>query len=304
MLLSFPVGMFVVFYTEIGGDINFEYPISSLDFFGENDFLFPFEITLGDVFVVLWSIYVAIFAISILGPKTDFLKSLSSILTQGKLETPSNYMIAITKWFSILILASVIIDQIQQQFGITNNPPLNDNNLIQFLYVSQSPIIEEVLFRIILIGLPLFVFYSHKSSFSYFFKSLWTPNSLQISNIRNPLILISLVGVFFGFAHLMGGEAWSEGKFAQATVSGIILGWLYFRFGLICAILVHWATNYFVYSYANFISQTNNISIEASFLHPLINTLEIIFIISGIFSVAVILLNYFISRNEKQLKID
>jgi membrane protease YdiL (CAAX protease family) len=116
--------------------------------------------------------------------------------------------------------------------------------------------------------------------------------------------MVVLGGIFFGFAHILSAESWSEAKFAQATASGIILGWLYFRFGLITSILVHWGMNYFIFSYVNYISQINNITIEAGFSHSLINTMEIIFLISGIFSLSILILNYFNSKKVPQLKID
>ena len=305
MLLSFPFGLFVVFDTDIGDDINFQYPLNSLDIFKEIRYLIPFDIEIGDVFIVLWSIYAILFTIAMFGPDKGFLKTLSANLSNGKLETKSNYMIAITKWFSILILISIIIDFIQQGFGIVTVPPSVNNDLTQFLYVSLSPIVEELGFRVILIGLPLFVFYSHKLSIKHFFKSLWNPNrNLHIYDFRKILFLIVLVGIFFGLAHIMTGEPWSEGKFAQATASGIILGWLYFRFGLMPAILVHWGTNYFIFSYANFVSQINEITIEAAFSHPLINTMEMLFLISGIFSISVLLITYFNSKKEQKLKIE
>ncbi|TAK21073.1 MAG: CPBP family intramembrane metalloprotease [Nitrosarchaeum sp.] len=305
MLLSFPFGLFVVFDTDVGNDINFQYPLNSLDIFKEIRYLIPFDIEIGDVFIVLWSVYAILFTIAMFGPDKGFLKTLSANLSNGKLETKSNYMIAITKWFSILILISVIIDFIQQGFGIVTVPPSVDNDLTQFLYVSISPIVEELGFRVILIGLPLFVFYSHKLSIKHFFKSLWNPNrNLHIYDFRKILFLIVLVGIFFGLAHIMTGEPWSEGKFAQATASGIILGWLYFRFGLVPAILVHWGTNYFIFSYANFVSQINEITIEAAFSHPLINTMEMLFLISGIFSISVLLITYFNSKKEQKLKIE
>ncbi|MEK6817801.1 MAG: CPBP family glutamic-type intramembrane protease, partial [Thermoproteota archaeon] len=226
MLLSFPFGVFVVFNTDIGDDINFQYPLNNLDIFKELGYLTPFDIEIGDVFIVLWSIYAILFTIAMFGPDKGFLKALSANLSHEKLETKSNYMITITKWFSILILMSIIIDFIQQGFGIVTVPPSVDNNLAQFLYVSLSPIVEELGFRVILIGLPLFVFYSHKLSIKHFFKSIWNPNrNLHIYDFRKTLFLIVLVGIFFGLAHIMTGEPWSEGKFAQATVSGIILGW-------------------------------------------------------------------------------
>jgi len=305
MLLSFPIGVFVIFNTDIGGDINFQYPLSSIAIFEKIDYRIPFDIEIGDVFIVLWSIYAILFTISMFGPDKGFLKALAANLSHEKLETKSNYLIIITKWFSILILISIIIDFIQQGFGIATVPPLVKNDLTQFLYVSASPIVEEFGFRVILIGLPLFVFYSHKLSIKHFFKSLWNPNrNLHIYDFKKSLFLIVLVGIFFGLAHIMTGEPWSEGKFAQATASGIILGWLYLRFGLITAILVHWATNYFIFAYANFLSQINEITIEEAFSHPLINTMEILFLISGAFSISVLLINYFNSKKEQKLKIE
>jgi len=305
MLLSFPFGVFVVFDTDVGGDINFEYPVSNFDVFKEIGHQLHFDIQIGDIFIVLWSVYAILFTISILGPDKGFPKTLSSILTHGKLDTKSNYLITITQWFSILILISAIIDFIQQGFGIVNIPPHVDNNLTQFLYVSLSPIVEELAFRVILIGLPLFFFFTHKFSVNHFFNSLWNPNrNLHVYDLRKVLFMVVLGGIFFGFAHILSAESWSEAKFAQATASGIILGWLYFRFGLITSILVHWGMNYFIFSYVNYISQINNITIEAGFSHSLINTMEIIFLISGIFSLSILILNYFNSKKVPQLKID
>ena len=296
MLLSFPMGIFVVFHTDVGDDINFDYPLSDLDIF--DNVSFPaIDVTIGDVFVVLWSIYAILFAIAILGPKRGFLQTLSPILSHGKIISQSNYLVAITKWFSILILVSAIITLIQEGFGIQTLPPPSDNDLVQFFYITLSPITEEIIFRTLLIGIPLFTMYSHKFSLSLFFKSLWNPSLyLDILDSKKAIILIVLVGVIFGFAHIATGEPWSEGKFAQATASGIILGWLYFRFGLLPTILVHWGTNYFVYSYANFVSQVNEISLESAFYHPLITTLEIIFLIAGVLALMVLIANYILTK--------
>jgi hypothetical protein len=295
MVLSFPLGAYVMFQSELGGDINFEFPINLFDIF---------EIEIGDAFVILWVIYVIIFSIAMSGPKQDFIKTMSSLLSDGKLTRHTNYMVAVTKWFSILILVSAIINFIQEGFGISTIPPPVENDLIQFFYVSLAPITEEIGFRVLLIGLPLLAFYSHKVSVKHFFKGLWSPsNNLHIYETRRAIILILIVAVFFGLAHIISGEPWSGGKFAQATISGLILGWVYFRYGLISAILVHWATNYFVFSYVDFISQISFISVEDAFSHSLVSTMEIIFLISGVLSVCVLIINYFYSKQKPVLDI-
>jgi len=304
LLVSFPIGIFVVFESDIGDDINYEFPLTHLELFhGTEMYQAPIDISIGDVFVILWTFYLILFVIAILGPKLGFLKSLSSIISFGKYEINSNYLINVIKWFSILVLISVLINFIQEQFSIETIPPLVDNDLIQFFYVSLAPLVEEFGFRLILIGVPLFAIYSHKSSVKHFIKCLWNPSTLDIHDYKKAIFLIVFVGVVFGFAHIALGESWSEGKFAQATASGIILGWVYLRYGFVASLLIHWATNYFIFSYANFISQLNFISIEDAFSHSLMSSLELLFLITGSLSICILLVRRFYSRKVSDLEI-
>jgi hypothetical protein len=305
MFLAFPLGAYVMFNSELGDDINFQFPLNQFELFLAGfGFSIPINVEVGDAFIALWLFYIIFFTIAMMGPKEGFLKTMSSLLSHGKLQTKSNYMVAVTKWFSILILISAIINFTQELFGVSTIPPVIENDLTQFFYVSLAPLTEEIGFRVILIGIPLFAFYSQRTSVKYFFKSLWSPSdNLHIYNSRRALLLIVIVAAFFGLSHILSGDPWSNGKFAQATASGIILGWLYFRFGFVAAILVHWATNYFVFSYVNFISQISFISVEEAFSHSLIGTMEIIFLISGVLSITVLVINYFYSKRKPALEV-
>lgn len=294
-----------MFNSDLGDDINFEFPINNFEIFVAGiGFTIPTNVEIGDAFIVLWTIYIILFTIAMIGPKEGFLKTMSLFVSKGKIKMSSNYMVVVTKWFSILILVSAIINFIQEGFGVSTVPPPVTNDLLQFFYVSLAPLTEEIGFRVILIGLPLYALYSQRTSIRYFLRGLWSPSTnLQIHESRRAIILIVIIAVFFGFSHIISGEAWSNGKFFQATASGIILGWLYFRFGLISAILVHWGTNYFIFSYANFISQISLISVEEAFSHSLLNTIEIIFLISGVLSISVLLINYYYSKQKTSLEI-
>jgi hypothetical protein len=294
LLISFPVGIYVVFETNIGDDINYDYPITHLDIFEQTNFYqSSFELSIGDVFVILWVFYLAMFVFSILGPKQNFLKSISSLISMGTYEIKLNYMFAITKWLSILVFISALINFIQESFGIITVPPLGGNDLIQFFYVSLAPLLEEFIFRIILLGIPLFVLYSGRASLRYFFKCLWSPSSLNILDSKKAIFLIIFVGISFGFAHIAFGDSWSEGKFAQATAGGIILGWVYLRYGFVASLLIHWATNYFIFAYAHFISQINYVPLELAFSNPLMSSLELLFLSSGMLAICMIFLNKF-----------
>jgi len=305
MILSFPLGAYVVFNSNLEDSVGYDFPLSGFDFFPAGiGFEIPIEFELGDVFVVLWCMFIIIFSIAVLGPKRNFLKALSPIMSEGKYESKSNYLVSVIKWFSILIVISVIIDFAQNSIGISTEPPETSDVLIQFFNVTAAPISEEIGFRVMLIGIPLFLMYSHRTSIKLFFKSLWNPTqAIHIYETKKPLILIVVVGIFFGLSHIISGEPWSLGKFAQASASGIIIGWVYFKHGLPSAILVHWSTNYFIFAYAYFLADINEITIKDAFSHSLTNSLEILLFITGIISIAMLILNYVGLKKEKSLEV-
>jgi hypothetical protein len=298
MIVSFPLGAYAIYNSNIGDDIDYSFPLEKFDIFiaGLNIQL-PIEYEIGDVFVIFWAIFIILFVIAFLGPKKNFIKTIGDILSNEKNSLNDNYMLNIIKWFSILVLISAVITIIQESFGIITEPPDTANDLILFLQISVAPITEEIGFRLVLIGIPLFLIYSHKSSIKFFFKSLWVPHStLHIYETKKAITIIVIVGIFFGVAHVISGEPWTTGKILQASIGGIILGWVYFRYGLAAAIILHWATNYFIYSYLFLISEINGISVHNASSHSMIGTFEIILIISGIISAAMMLLNYKNSR--------
>ncbi len=301
MILSFPIGTYLVFNSEIGNDITYEYPMNDLSvFLAGIGFQIPVEFELGDGFIVLWCLFLILFAVTIFGPKKSFANVLQSIISFGKYhQLQDNYIITAIKWFSILVVVSGVIISVQEFFGISVEKTGAPNQLIQFFQILLAPLVEEIGFRVMLIGLPLFALYSCKSSLRFFVKSLWRPwHNLDITDLKKPLLIIIIVAIFFGISHVISGEAWSAGKFAQATVSGLIIGWVYFRYGLAPAILIHWAANYFIYSYAYIVADINKIPVETAFTHSLLNGLELTLIATGVISIVILVLNYVFSKKH------
>jgi hypothetical protein len=300
MILSFPIGLYVMFNSEIGKDIDYHYPIDGLDLFlGGIGYKVPISFEIGDAFIIVWTIFLILFSISCFGPEDSLLTTLSNLMSKGWRNLQGNALMNMMIWFSILVLFSVTIEIIQQSFGIKIESPHVDNNLIRFFQLSASPLTEETGFRIILIGIPLFFIYSYIPSWKIFFKSLWRPSKyLSIENYRKSIILIITIGLFFGAAHIISGTPWSTGKISQATVSGIIIGWVYVRYGFAPAVLIHWATNYFLFSYLFFIlnlSQSPTIN-ESS--NPFSNTLELIIISTGIIALTIKILSRLEARKD------
>src|SRR3989304_3307390 len=158
------LGAYVVFNSNIEDGVRFDFPINGFDFFPAGiGFEIPIQFELGDVFIGLWGVFVILFSIAMFGPKTNFLKALSSIMSEGKYESKSNYLVSVIKWFAILIVVSGIIDFIQESVGITTQPPQQSDSLIQFFEITAAPISEEIGFRVMLIGVPLFLFFIRTS---------------------------------------------------------------------------------------------------------------------------------------------
>ena len=294
-----------MYNSSIGDDIDFHFPAERFDvFIAGLNLGIPLEYEIGDLFIIFWSIFVILFVMAFLGPKEIFPKLISKILNKKTINLESNYLVNVIKWFSVIVVVSGIINYIQESFGISTLPPASTNDLMLFLAITISPITEEIGFRLMLIGIPLFAIFAHKSSLKFFFASLWNPHAnLHIMNNWKPIAIIVLVGVFFGVAHIISGEPWSNGKFAQAAISGIIIGWVYYRYGLLSAILVHWATNYFIYAHILFVSDLNQLSIQNAVSNSMISTLEVILIVTGLISIAIILLNYLNEKNQKKLSV-
>jgi hypothetical protein len=304
MIISFPIGAFMVFNSEIGDEINFDFPIRNFNFFiGWLSYSAPFELELGDAFIVVWSAFLVLFSIAILGPKVNFFSVIMSLLSFGKNLTNSNYLTTVIKWFTVIIVISGAINFIQESLDVSIVPPEPKNRLVQFYGVSVAAISEEIVFRVLLIGLPLFFMYSRRSSGKFFLNSLWHPSeTLKIDKYAKVLPLIVAVGIFFGVAHVISGDPWSAGKVSQAAASGIIIGWVYFRYGLLPAILIHWSTNYLIFAYVFLVSYTNDISVQSAFSNSFISTLEILFVITGVISIAILAINYFGAKKEEKTR--
>lgn len=124
--------------------------------------------------------------------------------------------------------------------GGSSPAPSSGNTLSQSLLTFASASVwEELVTRVLLIGVPLLIIHIvikkrqalHKYLLGAGFK-LGVPEAA----------LIILSGAMFGVAHYDGG--WGAWKIIPATVAGFAFGYLFLRHGLPAAIVVHFGTDY------------------------------------------------------------
>lgn len=288
MLVSFPLGAYTVFNTDMGDDITHRLPTSQLAAFGAAQHALP-HLELGDVFVAAWTTYAMLFVLAMMGPGRDMASALRQPVF-ARVRT-SNYMVQTISWFSVLVLASAAVDVVQGWFGSPMSPPDAGNDLVQFYLVTISPITEEAVFRVALVGLPVMMIYMHRASLWLALKALWHPaRHLHIYDSKKMILVVLVAGAAFGAAHIIPGDTWGPEKLLQATAAGVILGYVYCKHGLVCAIMIHWASNYFLYSYGYFVAHVGDWDVSQAFQQPFFFTVQVILVAAGAITLAALIM--------------
>jgi hypothetical protein len=167
----------------------------------------------------------------------------------------------------MLLTFILVLQALQEQGGFPSGAlPLREP-FLDFLLVSQAPIIEELLFRIIPFAL-FFVTYTSiiQENRSFNFPSSRLRNSLLfvlrpdeakrafgLKNISTDGLLggvsagewtmVLSTSVIFGIAHFLSG--WGPGKITQASLTGVVFALSYLYYGIQAPILLHWFFNYY-----------------------------------------------------------
>jgi hypothetical protein len=282
------IGIYVVFFINVGKDVTW-HSNAPLNFLLLNVLgISNFQFNLGIVFIFFWSIYTALYFICIFKPDFLFKNFLYKQFYQNRLKNfdlpPSNYLYITIQWFSGYFVLSIIIDQVQQLFGIHIGNPLTSNPLLSYFYLTAAPLNEEILFRVIFLGIPLsLILFKYKNSF---ISALIHPSkNIFIKSSRDKYLLFLIIflnSVFFGLAHVIFGGNYEIGKITQASLGGLFLGWLYYRYGLVISIIFHWISNYVLFSYGLVGSIVFNTPLGEESNNYFLMIIYVAFIITGI----------------------
>lgn len=269
MLISVPLGFRLFFFERISEVYTFK-----------SNFLIEllnlrFGVSMGLIFAIFSLIYILCFIIS-------FRKSLTFMGFMGFFREGVSVWLVRNPLFAASFLSclayvtSKIIHLIEEACGIpVGQAPVSEDPLVAFLQISISPLFEEVVFRI----LPIGVF-----SATYLLTSLklGEPNiSLREKMKLSLLILISpergkriahlktiaefgflkginssewlmviLTSAIFGFSHYVPPTTWGAGKISSAFIQGVIMGLAYLAYGFQTPIIIHWFLNYYLYTFS------------------------------------------------------
>lgn len=252
-ICSIFIGIHLVFFTQLKNDSSW-YDNIHLDFLLFDLMNLQFiQFNLGISFLFFWLIYLMTYVYCFFRPFSMItLFKETMIISKSKIvKIRSNYLLIPIYWFSGYFVISIIIDMVQQSFGVNIGSPLTNNAIFSFFYLTAAPLNEEIFFRVILLGIPLYLIFMHFSK-KTFFSFLFHPYNFinNIPNSKNVIYSIIFINsIFFGLSHYIFGGGYEIGKITQAAVGGIFLGWLYYRHGLPTSIIFHWLSNYVPFAY-------------------------------------------------------
>jgi hypothetical protein len=106
--------------------------------------------------------------------------------------------------------------------------------------LANASVWEELIVRVLLIGLPLILVNLLRRNRMYKWHSYFLGGGFKIGTPEAILIVVS--AAIFGYAHYVGG--WGAWKIIPASAGGLAFGYLFLKFGLAASIMLHFATDY------------------------------------------------------------
>ncbi len=217
-------------------------------------------------FVFLVCIYSVMMLLTLLDGEKNMGEALGALVRGRVGEAFQNSFFSTATLSSAAFFASVLILSLQERVGIPTGQLEYPNRLYQLVSLSYAPLVEELGFRVSIIGTMAIYAYltyvpridSSRIGVRGILEGLFYPYRLRekvgegLSKRRLDawfwagVIFSSIVfgSVHFLFGWLVGSVEWNVGKITQATMSGFVFGYLYIRFGLPASIISHWSFNY------------------------------------------------------------
>ncbi|MGC9014204.1 MAG: phospholipid carrier-dependent glycosyltransferase [Thermoproteota archaeon] len=195
-------------------------------------------------------------------------KSLYNFLHKTNQILPENFLLLMPIVLSLAYVTLGVVESIQKYFQIpTGFPPLSSDPLSAYLELAWSPIVEELVYR----ALPLGIFYTFylngevKSSSTYrrlviallsFFSPKRAKNFLEVETLSkfqrkiefDEWVIIVFSSGVFALSHYLAPGSWNVGKLSIAFFQGFFMAISYVFYGLYASILLHWYFNYYLYT--------------------------------------------------------
>jgi len=238
--------------------------------------IIPISLTTPDIIVHFDDVDTEILAYNVLSPiptqeylpsnliKPEPRRKFSNLINKLK----NSDVIPVMNLASLNLALAVYIVSLFQRLGIITiiaNDAFQDS-YAQLTHLYWAGLAEEISYRILMFGVPLFIIYGIVFLFIFILKktlvkekknedlsrfTLWVKSRTPINPLLYlsgrwkklrilDIILLLLSSFGFGYAHYQfSPDYWGTWKIFQAGIAGIIFGYAFFKYGLHAAIILH-----------------------------------------------------------------
>jgi len=211
----------------------------------------PIKITLTQLATIFIIIYAALLALAMFTtrPLTNIKEAITGFTGNDAIET--------MKIMSLTLVTIIIVEGIQEWGGIPTGQLESPNEYIRYVSALVAPLIEEIGFRVSIIGVIAIAIYlattRKKVTLRNILSILWRPYHGHNQPGENKFIVslyiaMIITAFIFGVSHIISGGGWELGKVTTATIAGIALGYLYIRHGFHSSVLGHAFFNVYLLS--------------------------------------------------------
>jgi hypothetical protein len=254
-ILSLPAGVYAVFFTTLTPGLGANTLVAMLFWVGPIPILLPYALPLGLLFVSLVAVYASFIVISAYR-KMNVPAAFSAGWRQGISALLSNDLVIIVVSIGFLTFTAYVVDILVAAGGVQIGG-LTGDTLSLFFSTTSAPLIEEFGFRVCIIGIVALLL-SKERSRRALLEALWRPAStyekeeIRAGKVFALAAALVISAIIFGLLHILSGSGWEIGKLPEATYGGLVLGYLYIKYGFHVAVLTHWGIDYLLSAFSFF----------------------------------------------------
>ena len=215
-------------YTILGGyELNVKVPLYFVIFPLAAARYFPYNEI---IWVLFLFIVISLSGIFIL---RDFSKYIHKVNYKENFGRFTELFVVLISFTLFSYFVSMLFTQQSNPFG---NPTSGVPTNVLLLSLMHAPVWEEIVYRALILGVPLYIlFYRGKLPwYRAIVGGKFTMNKPTIA-------LLILSAFFFGSAHLV---SWEPAKFPSVFIAGLILGYVFLRYGIYASITMHFLVDF------------------------------------------------------------
>jgi CAAX prenyl protease-like protein len=247
VILSFPLGAYSVYFGNISNSTA-----GVVGYLWVGILATPISVPYAATFAVVTVVYAAMFGFALTQGKS-IREAVGGALSRDPKEFFTNRGLLAVIAISFFGFTVNAVDSAVVGFGNNiSNPFTNFDPLRFFVGLSVAPLTEEFGFRLLIIGTAA-VIVSLGRPWKEVGRALWRPSSAyEPSEGRSLAFYVVLAaGVvsvsLFAVVHIPG---YGLAKLPEAAYAGVVLVYLYIRYGFHVAVLAHWGIDYLSVAFA------------------------------------------------------